>query len=404
MKLSLAAFSLICLLLSLPSISAMDVSQHNNDSAMFNVDTLRGNYPDLWERTKKSSTLFKQRGKMALQADSVLDTNTIIVAEIKKQTNGQVQRAAEINDKIHFEDIYLDNKPSLDVARGKFVLNPYMTNYAYFDRIYDPSPRLEPRKRRFALKWQISIQVPVLIAKYSNTGIFMAFTNRSTFDLFNPNPEDSRPVTHKTFMPEGFLRLDCATFMKSAGIDQFVLQGGAQHESNGGVDDSLSLLDSRGITAKLYAQVCAKFINAPADGNRRYLFANKYKLMLNARAFKCVEVTDNKDIVKFIGYLDLNASYEFAPIVNWFDHARSLGVYMIDGFFAPGGSMKHWFPSYAIGISVTPPMLSNKSVNYPDFPRLPVTPYFRFFRGYNEFLITYDKITTVYGFGLRLRN
>jgi outer membrane phospholipase A len=402
MKLSGAAFFLVSLIASVSCLGAMSDVNHPSDSTVHATDTLKGKYPYLWDRIKKSVNLFPGRIKTARHTESTLDTGAIIAEEIKKQTKDNAQRAAEMNEKMKFEDFYVDNKPGIDVARGKFVLNPYLANYVYFDQIDDPAPNLAPRPRRWALKWQISVQIPVLIAKFANTGIFFAFTNRCTFDLLNPT--DSRPVTHKTFMPEGFGRFDLASLVSGAGIDKYVLQVGAQHESNGGVDDSLSLFDSRGIMAKVYAQVCTKFMKAPADSNYRYLMGDRYKLVIGARMFKCYDVADNPDIVKYIGYLDLNASYEFAPIVSIFNHEHSIGVFLIDGFFAPGGSVKPWHTSYAICLSYTLPMLSNKNVYYPYLPRLPVTPYVRFFRGYNEFLFTYNKPTTVIGFGLRLRN
>ncbi len=311
-------------------------------------------------------------------------------------------RAAEITEMMRYEDDYMKNKPGLDVARGKLVMNPYYENYACFTRIDDPSPDLQPRPKRLALKWQISLQVPVVTLPYSNTGFFLAFTNRAAFDLFDG--QDSRPVTHKTFMPEGFIRFDVAALTKKVSSDQVVVQAGAQHESNGGVKDTLSLLDSRGINAKFYGQLMTKFLKKNPDRNNRYLFVDTYRLILGVRGFySWVDATDNPDIVKYIGYLDVNGSYEFDPKIRLCNQDRYLGVFRLDGFFAPGGSLGPWFPSYSLGLSWNPPMFSKRSNGYEWLPKVPLTPYVRFFRGYNQYLIYYNKLTTAFGWGIQLR-
>jgi outer membrane phospholipase A len=317
-------------------------------------------------------------------------------------TGGNDKKAREMDSQIHHEEMYMQEKPNMDIARGKFVINPYLTNCFYLDRIDDPSPDLLPRKKRFAIKWQVSVQMPVITAKYSNTGLFCAFTNRALFDI--TNDLDSRPVTYKTFMPEVLGRLDFSQFQRRLGTDQLVLQAGAQHESNGGVDDTLSLMDSRGIRARLYIQPIARFMRIIPDSTGRYLCSDKYHLMVNARLFYPYGTWDNKNIETYIGYFDLNASYEFAPVVPFFGRRVPLGVFKVEGSLSPGGSVSPIYTSFSIDVSYTPPMISNRRVYYGCLPKVPLTPYFRFFSGYNEFLNTYDKRTTVVAFGIRLRS
>jgi outer membrane phospholipase A len=369
-----------------------------NDSTLFNPDTLKKRYPDLWSRTSASI----EASLADLPALDVTKRDSLIAASIKSQTGGNPGRAQEIETRIKWEDEYIENKSELDISRGKFVINPYLTNYVYWGYISDPNPDMTPRSRRGALKWQISVQMPIVTTKYSNTGFFLAFTNRGTFDILNK--EYSRPVTNKTFMPEVFGRFDLAIYNKKLGVDQLVLQAGAQHESNGGIDDSTSLLDSRGIFAKYYGQVCWKLFKTPSDNNRRNLPNDRYALMLSARGFYCDGIEDNNDIVKYIGYLDLNGSFELTSFLKARKIERTFGVFMLDGFYSPGGSLDAYYGSFALGLSWTPPMFSTKNKNYSRLPKVPLTFYGRVFRGYNEYLITYNKLTTMCGFGVKLRS
>ncbi|MBN1307664.1 MAG: phospholipase A [Chitinispirillaceae bacterium] len=397
MKSSLAIFFLCFFVLVVPceSVGVAQQAQIQADTLSSDTGMLKDKYPVLWKHISEDPKIIGLKGERK---------NREIVRKLKKMTRGSPAVAEKMNGSIYSENIYIEKKAKLDIARGKLVINPYHTNYIYADRIYDPSPDLKHRHFRGALKWQISVQAPVLTWKYPHTGVFAAFTNRATFDV--ANKDDSRPVTHKTFMPELFFRYDFLPVAEllgnyRIGIDQITLQVGAQHESNGGVKDSLSLLDSRSIGYKLYGQACLKLFKCPVDPMYRYVREDQYSLMLSARGFKSFSVEQNESIEKYIGYLDLNASYEFIVfrILKW-----RPGVGKIDAFFAPGGSLDDPHVSYAIGLSFTPHMFSLKSRGYRYLPKLPLTPYVRFFQGYNEYLYFYDKRTTVWGFGLKIRN
>ena len=239
------------------SVYGTQPTQIKADTLSSNLDTLKEKYPKLLKHISEDPQIIGLKKERK---------NTEIVKKLKKLTRGNPAVAEKMNRRVYFENLYIEDKTNFDIARGKLVINPYYTNYIYADRIYDPSPDLKPRHYRGAIKWQISVQAPVLTWKYSNTGIFAAFTNRATFDI--ANKDDSRPVTHKTFMPELFFRYDFLPLAEllghyRIGIDQITLQVGVQHESNGGVEDPLSLLDSRSIGYKLYGHD-----NPPSPGAR----------------------------------------------------------------------------------------------------------------------------------------
>jgi outer membrane phospholipase A len=388
----------IILGLVIPCCGESDSMGKIHNDSIFNAENLKQNCPYLWNRVVRLMVVVYD--KKAMNSLS-LNMDSLVVLEIMKMTKGNKAKLIELNEKIYFEEIYIENKPDLDIARGKFVINPYLSNYFYFDNIHDPSPALQPRSGRMALKWQISIQSPILTFKYSNTGLFFAYTNRAQLDIFNG--QDSRPVTHKTFLPEVFWRQDFASFLKKTGTDQITMQVGIQHESNGDMDDSSSLLDSRSIGYKLYGQLCTKFIKIEMDPGQRNLRNDQYALMLNMRLFNSYDMSDNPDIVKYIGNVEFNGILECVPRLRFGSFEKYFGVFIFDTFFAPGGESKLKYASYAIGLSWTPPMVSNKSKGYYILPKIPVSPYFRYFHGYNEFLTTYNKATTVWGFGVKLR-
>lgn len=371
------------------------------DSSAYVSDSLKDRFPNLWQRAEE---IAERRLHRRLRRQDITTppekhiVDSLTTELIRRQTRYDTSRATEIDIRIKNEILYFKNKRSLDVARGKYFFMPYRLNYFCFTPIDDPSPEgLEPRDPRLALKWQLSFQVPLVAAKHYNTGIFAAFTNRGTFDLFNM--KDSQPVTHKTFMPEFFGRLDLAFLFpkKERLADKYVLQLGYEHESNGGGDNLQSLLDSRGITAKFYGSTKLKFFLAPADEQLRYVYEDKYKLTIHpVFVFSMLGIDDNPDIDKYIGFFDLRGSYEQDLAIG----SRCLGITRLDWSLIPGGKKDLSKFTYSLGLSYSLPMLGWTKTAL----KIPLTFYLRHFNGYNEYLYYYNVRRQSWLFGIRVRD
>ncbi len=349
---------------------------------------IKQSFPLLWQQNRARTVA----GHSAITDSMQIDSITAQSINTAAHNDTAVMRIK--NDNINYELFFIDNKPPLDIAQSKFVLRPYHTNYFYLDRITDSTRSGKWLGSRAALKWQISIQIPMASARLFNSGLFFAFTNKACFDFRNDS--ESNPVTMKTFQPEVFGRIDLAQILNREELaDKYTFQSGVEHESNGGYNKDTSIYQSRGILMNLYLESTVKGIPHKQDDKRRYILEDAYALSSTFRFFTPIGTIDNPDIWKYVGWFKTNGSFEM-PLVG----KKCYGTTMVDWNLAPGGTINLEHFSAGLGLSYTFPMFDQSARSR---PKLPLTLYGRIFSGYNEFLETYNRRTFVLAWGFRFR-
>jgi outer membrane phospholipase A len=284
----------------------------------------------------------------------------------------------------------------------------------------DPGRYGDVYPARVGMKFQLSEKMAVITHKYTNSGIYFAMTLRALFDLFLW--QESEPVSKKNFMPEFWGALDLAWLAEMWHLpvpmerDRNVLRIGAQHESNGGYKE-----DSRSILAKVYCDYAYSFSPVFKIDQGKFYTKRTYLNHLSVKVYHMIGVAEeNKDANDFLGFgnipiaLELAGEHEipvscrkFIPLLfdgslidfSWMLNPRSVGTDI--------GPLKKsnyfnlqleaaWTPVWKVE---RPEKQDNWFKKTQVFPSL----YFRYFRGFNQFLIDYNRETDWFGIGIYMR-
>ncbi len=314
-----------------------------------------------------------------------------------------------------YDSLYLANKTRMDAGRERHFLVPYYTNFSILE-IIDDSTDAGKEKSRIAVKFQISQKIPWIVHRYYNTGLYIGMTFRGLFDI--GNLDDSQPISRKTFLPEAYLSFDFASlsaldypdWLQWMGNlfppqrDRNVLQWGLQHESNGGKG-----ADSRGIQFRHYVTYTYKFIPVQKTDSIMGIYTDYYKHRLYIRMFAIHGIEDNLDIKEYIGFMDMQWDFQFSPFKR--------GIWELMAWVNPSFSKDDWsnieHTGFCLGFAYTFPWnLSYKKYHgrnpfkymYTNL-HLPISVYFRYWNGHNEYLLKYWKRsrTKGVGFGIKFR-
>jgi outer membrane phospholipase A len=400
-------------------------------AALINVDTIT------WESIKRDhrnvETMFRMKSpelvlvKIEFQHNPPATIGDSVFRMIMQQGTKTEKRDAwdaynknYQNCQYKNDSVLIGSLPSLSASYARRFFTPYHWNYAALWMVDDPGRYGDVYPARLGMKFQLSEKMPVITHKYTNSGIYFAMTLRALFDLFLW--QESEPVSKKNFMPESWGALDLAWLAEMwhwpvpMERDRNVMRIGAQHESNGGYKE-----DSRSILVKVYFDYTYSF--SPVFKIDQYKFHTKqtYLNHISAKVYHMIGVAeDNKDANDFLGFgnfpiaLELAGEHEipvscrnFIPQLfngslldfTWMLNPRSVGTDI--------GPLKKsnyfnlqleaaWTPIWKVE---RPEKEDNWLKKTQVFPSL----YFRYFRGFNQFLIDYNRETDWFGIGIYMR-
>jgi len=239
----------------------------------------------------------------------------------------------------------------------RFVITPYKPNYILVG--YNPTGNTAPFEEAFPdediefkaaeVKFQISFMFPIVQEIFGDNGdLYFAFTNRSFWQLFNPDL--SAPFRETNYEPEFWFRFD--TKGKVLGLNSRLITFGYNHQSNGR--------------------------NRPLSRSWNRLFANfvfdRGNFALTIKPWIVIgDIDDNADIEDYLGNYELRFAYK------WNRHTFTLlSRNQLQSGFERGAFQFDW--------------------SMPLYRRLRF--YTQYFNGYGESLIDYNYFNNTLGMGL----
>lgn len=152
-----------------------------------------------------------------------------------------------------------------------------------------------------------------------------------------------------------------------------------------------------------------KFLKVEKNDSKMGVFTDQYKHSFNIRLFSLHGIGENPDIKHYIGFMDMRWDFQFSPF--------KLGIYGLSFWLDPSFSKDDWknfdHTSFFVSFNYTFPWnLKYRRYNgvnpFKHFAynmHLPLSVYFRYWNGYNEYLLKYRERTKtkVIGFGIMLR-
>jgi phospholipase A1 len=221
----------------------------------------------------------------------------------------------------------------------------------YQQQFDDPTIEVDDTEAQF----QLSIKAPLAVGLFDKADIYLAYTNRSFWQVYNS--DISAPFRETNHEPELWLqfRPDWEIF----GFTNTANAIGIVHQSNG----------RGGVLSRSWNRIYANL--AVERGNLALAFKPWYRIQEDE------EDDDNPDITDYLGHYELRAAYK------WKEHTFSgMSRNNLESSFSKGTVELGW--SFPLG-------------NYPYLKG-----YVQFFNGYGESLIDYNQHTNRIGIGLAL--
>lgn len=289
-----------------------------------------------------------------LQADS-----SVTVGELQEQCRKQQDSTAEaeevsnIQQRLQYEKATWDNPYAITVHKPNYILLAAYnedTNEAPFQKQF---PDEEISLDNIEVKFQISGKFPLVVELFEGKGdLYFAYTNRSFWQLYNPNSAPFRETNHE---PEVFLTLTNDWVL--GGFTNSLINFALVHQSNG----------QGGTLSRSWNRIYISFVFEKK--NLVIAFKPWYRIPESA------DEDDNPDIEDYLGNFELFGVYPFGE--------HTFGALLrnnLDGSDNRGAIQLDW--------------------NFPIYEKL--YGYVQYFNGYGESLIDYNYHQKSIGIGISL--
>lgn len=210
-------------------------------------------------------------------------------------------------------------------------------------------------------KYQISVKLPLYVEENSTSGLYMGFTAKSYWQVYNSDV--SKPFRATDYEPEIYYAW--ANELSILGFKFNGLQLGFNHQSNGRSNE-LSRSWNRLFASALFS-----------DDSSFYYVKTWYRIPEDEKETPTsAEGDDNPDITRFLGHLELG-------------YGTNLGDFKIVGLLR--NNLRTSENKGSIDLSISYPLTDNYDL------------LFQYFNGYGDSLIDYNRHQQRVGLGIQLK-